>query len=74
MDVKAFESPSSLTEDSSSDGSKPLKERGFNLSYKDMQGVADVKTTTAEEETEQEQTTTTSEEHPTDSFSASASE
>ena len=55
IDVKAFESPSSLTEDSSDD-SKPLGDRGFNLSYKDMMGVTDLKTTADEVSTTEEQT------------------
>lgn len=65
IDVKAFESPSSLTEDS--DDSKPLGDRGFNLSYKDMMGVTDVKTTADEVTTTEEHTDSVSETQTTPS-------
>mmetsp|Transcript_10754 Transcript_10754/g.13452 ORF Transcript_10754/g.13452 Transcript_10754/m.13452 type:complete len:204 (-) Transcript_10754:1669-2280(-) len=55
-DVKSFESPSSMTEDSDVDGSgrDSLSSRRFKLSYTDLGvggGAMDVKTTTAEEVT-----------------------
>ena len=45
FDVKAFESPSSMTEDSDD---KALADRGFKLSYKDMGVGVDLKTTADE--------------------------
>ena len=45
FDVKAFESPSSMTEDSDD---KALADRGFKLSYKDMGLGVDLKTTADE--------------------------
>lgn len=69
VDVKAVESPSSMTEDS--DEKEALAKRSVKLSYSDL-GVSDIKTTADETSSASESTPEMSEQPTTDSFTVSS--
>lgn len=71
VDVKAVESPSSMTEDS--DEKEALAKRSVKLSYSDL-GVSDIKTTADETTSASESTPEMSEQPTTDSFTVSSQE